>query len=236
MTLIKICGLTSVEDAVEVACMDVQIIGLVFAHGRRQVSLEVAKEISAAVKSTEHPPAIAGVFVNENPRVVNETVRQCKLDIVQLSGDESAGYCCQISAPVIKVIHIRADARSRDIIEGVRKVPHTGQPAIYLLDSKEDGKYGGTGFGFNRDIAKEISDALPVIIAGGLDPRNVAGLIEHARPVGVDVSSGVETSGRKDITKIRAFIKAVRSADGSAAAGSNNLLNKYILKGELNVT
>jgi phosphoribosylanthranilate isomerase len=236
MTLVKICGLTSVQDAIQVARLDVQIIGLVFAHSRRQVSLELAEEISTAIKSVERPPAITGVFVNENPRVVNETVRQCKLDIVQLSGDESSDYCRQISAPVIEVIHITADARSQDIIERVKGVPHTGQPAIYLLDSKADGKYGGTGHSFSRDIAKELSASLPIIIAGGLDPQNVVGLIKHARPVGVDVSSGVETAGRKDITKIRAFIQAVRSADGPAGAGGNDLLNKYILKGELNVT
>jgi phosphoribosylanthranilate isomerase len=235
MTLVKICGLASVEDAIQVSRLDVQIIGLVFAPSRRQVSLELAEEISTAIKSVEHPPAITGVFVNENPRVVNETVRQCKLDIVQLSGDESSDYCSQISAPVIKVIHITADVRSQDIIERVKGVPHTSQPAIYLLDSKADGKYGGTGRSFSRDIAKELSASLPVIIAGGLDPQKVAGLIKHARPVGVDVSSGVETDGLKDISKIQAFIKAVRAADGPDA-GNSNLLDKYLFKGESNVT
>ena len=236
MTLIKICGLTSVKDAVEVARLDVQIIGLVFAHSRRQVSVEQAEAISDAVKGVEGRPAVAGVFVNEDAGKLNEIARRCRLDVVQLSGDESYDYCRQINSPLIKAIHISPGSRSGDIIKDADTAGHIRKPVLYLLDTKKEGAYGGTGQSFNWEIARRTVRALPLIVAGGLDPGNVAGLIEQARPLGVDVSSGVETHGRKDIPKIQAFISAVRAADGPAAAGGNDLLNKYILKGELNVT
>ena len=235
MTLIKICGLTSVEDALEVARLDVQIIGLVFARSRRQVSCRQAAEISVQLKKLPHRPALAGVFVNENPRIVDETVRQCGLDLVQLSGDENWDYCRRVSHPLIKAIHISLSARSKDIVDYISRGNNFERPPLYLLDSKEDGKYGGTGTSFEWDIAREISASFPAIIAGGLDPQNVRSLIEHVRPLGVDVSSGVETHGRKDIAKIRAFIESVRSADGPVPSGGSRL-NKYIFKGEYDVT
>jgi phosphoribosylanthranilate isomerase len=87
------------------------------------------------------------------------------------------------------------------------------QRFITLLDSQVEGKYGGTGESFNWNLAQQVAKRFPVIIAGGLDPKNVARLIETVRPWGVDVSSGVETEGVKDIAKIRTFIKEVRKVD-----------------------
>jgi phosphoribosylanthranilate isomerase len=229
MTLIKICGLTSVDDALEVAQMDIQIIGLVFAHSRRQVSRRQAAEISVQLKKLPHRPALAGVFVNENPGIVDETVRQCGLDLVQLSGDENWDYCRRINHRLINVIHVSPSAHSKDIVDYISRGNDLERPPLYLLDSKEDGKYGGTGISFKWDFAREISASFPVIIAGGLDPQNVRGLIEHVRPLGVDVSSGVETNGRKDIAKIRAFVESVRSVEGPAS-GCVSQLNKYIFK------
>ena len=84
---------------------------------------------------------------------------------------------------------------------------------ITLLDSQVEGKYGGTGITFNWRLAQQVTKEFPVIIAGGLNPENVARAIEIATPWGVDVSSGVETDGTKDIAKIKAFIEAVRRTD-----------------------
>ncbi|MGD0854318.1 MAG: phosphoribosylanthranilate isomerase [Dehalococcoidia bacterium] len=231
MTLIKICGLTTIEDALEVARLDIQIIGLVFAPSRRQVSRRLAAEISSQLNKLPRHPALAGVFVNENPRVVDETVRQCGLDLVQLSGDESWDDCHQINHPFIKAIHVAPSTHSDDILEYIGSGTNFTHSPIYMLDSKEDGKYGGTGISFEWDIARGISASFPVIIAGGLDPQNVGSLIKYVRPLGVDVSSGVETNGRKDIAKIRAFVESVRSVEVPASSGGSQL-NKYILKGE----
>ena len=229
MTLIKICGLTIVGDAMEVAQMDVQMIGLVFAESRRQVSPQQAAEICTAVKELPRHPLIVGVFVNESPHTVNETVRQCGLDMVQLSGDESRDYCLGINAPVIKAIHISPSSHSEDIAVAISGNTPARRRILYLLDAKEEGKYGGTGQSFDWAIAGEISASYPVIIAGGLNPQNVGELVKSVRPLGVDVSSGVETDGRKDIARVRSFIEAVRAVD-KPADRNNDLLNKYILK------
>ena len=89
----------------------------------------------------------------------------------------------------------------------------TGRRFITLLDSRVEGKYGGTGESFDWNLVQEVAKRFPIIIAGGLDPENVVRLMERVSPWGVDVSSGVETGGVKDIAKIKAFIEAVRKAD-----------------------
>jgi phosphoribosylanthranilate isomerase len=94
------------------------------------------------------------------------------------------------------------------------------QEYIALLDSRVEGKYGGTGESFNWNLAQGIAKRFAVIIAGGLNPKNVARLIERVSPWGVDVSSGVETGGAKDKSKIEAFIGAVRRADEKKQAAT----------------
>jgi phosphoribosylanthranilate isomerase len=91
----------------------------------------------------------------------------------------------------------------------------SSQKHLYLLDSQVEGRYGGTGTTFDWSLARQAAEQFPVIIAGGLTPENVAQVIKSTAPWGVDVSSGVETGGIKDIAKIRAFIEAVRKADDS---------------------
>ncbi|MGA9049293.1 MAG: phosphoribosylanthranilate isomerase [Dehalococcoidia bacterium] len=220
MTLIKICGITSVKDAMEVAGLRVDMIGLVFAESSRRISRERACEITTALGELASRPAVAGVFVNEDPQTVNRIAQECRLDMVQLSGDESWGRCREIAYPVIKAVHITPSMQALDIIEHIKEgLEQAKRPLLCLLDSREGHKYGGTGRSFSREIAGEVSAALPVIIAGGLSPENVGGVIEKVRPLGVDVSSGVETGGLKDMAKINAFVKIVRSL---ANASSEN--------------
>jgi len=146
---------------------------------------------------------------------VNRTASSCNLDWVQLSGDESLEYCRQITKPLIKAIRIKPGQRPEEIYgnlaTGVRVL--SSQRCVYLLDSQVKGKYGGTGMTFDWSLARQAAEQFPVIIAGGLTPENVVQAIETVAPWGVDVSSGVETGGVKDIAKIRAFIEAVRRAD-----------------------
>jgi phosphoribosylanthranilate isomerase len=214
MTHIKICGIRDKAHALIAVEAGADFIGLVFAPSQRQVSPAKACEIASAVKKSSDATKVVGVFVNAPSSQVNELSDFCALDWVQLSGDESWEYCLEVVRPVIKAI--RVDEQSLEEIyaklsAGSKLLPVQG--FITLLDSRVEGKYGGTGKTFNWNLAREVAKKFPVIIAGGLDPKNVARLIERVAPWGVDVSSGVETGGIKDIVKIEAFIEAVRKAN-----------------------
>jgi phosphoribosylanthranilate isomerase len=213
LTRIKICGITDEANALAAAGAGADFIGLVFAPSRRQVIPARARDIADAVKKSSAATKVVGVFVNAPVFQVNEIADFCALDVVQLSGDESWEDCGKIANPIIKVIRVGrqsvedicAELSAAGILLARRRF-------ITLLDSEVEGKYGGTGETFNWDLAREVAQKFQVIIAGGLDPQNVAMLIKRVSPWGVDVSSGVESNGVKDASKIRAFIEAVRSA------------------------
>jgi len=214
MTRIKICGIRCKAHALAAVEAGVDFIGLVFAPSPRQVSPAQAREIAGAVKKSSDAIKVVGVFVNAPSSQVNELADFCALDWVQLSGDESWEYCREVIRPVIKAIRIDQQSPEKlyaELSAGNKLLPT--QEFIALLDSRVDGKYGGTGESFNWDLAQEVAKRFPVIIAGGLDPKNVGKLIKKVAPWGVDVSSGVETGGVKDIVKIKTFIEAVRKAD-----------------------
>jgi phosphoribosylanthranilate isomerase len=213
-TRIKICGIRDKSHALAAVETGADFIGLVFAPSQRQVSPDKACEIASAVKKSSDATKVVGVFVNAPSSQVNELADFCDLDWVQLSGDESWEYCREVIRPVIKAIRIDQQSPEKlyaELSAGSKLLP--AQEFITLLDSRVEGKYGGTGESFNWDLAQEVTRRFPVIIAGGLDSENVARLIKRVAPWGVDVSSGVETRGVKDIAKIRAFIEAVRKAD-----------------------
>jgi phosphoribosylanthranilate isomerase len=213
-TRIKICGIRDKAHALAAVEAGADFIGLVFAPSQRQVSPAQACEIASTVKNSSDATKVVGVFVNAPSSQVNELADFCALDWVQLSGDESWEYCREVVRPVIKAIRVGRQSPEElyaELSAGGKLLP--AQRFIALLDSQVEGKYGGTGESFNWDLAQRVAERFPVIIAGGLDTKNVAGLIERVAPWGVDASSGVETEGVKDMAKIKAFIEAVRKAD-----------------------
>jgi phosphoribosylanthranilate isomerase len=146
---------------------------------------------------------------------VNHIAEYCGLDWVQLSGDEPWDYLGEIEKQVIKAIRVRSQQDSEEIIAEISSGRQLrGDSFICLLDCHVEGSYGGTGKTFDWRLASQVSHRYPVIIAGGLSPQNVAEAIHIARPWGVDVSSGVETKGAKDASKIERFIQLVRMEDG----------------------
>ena len=214
MTRIKICGIRDKTHALAAVQAGADFIGLVFAPSQRQVSPALAREIASAVKKSSDATKMVGVFVNASSSQVNELADFCALDCVQLSGDESWEYCGEVVRPVIKAIRIDRQSPEElyaELSAGSKLLAKQG--FIGLLDSRVEGKYGGTGESFNWNLAQKVATRFPVIIAGGLDPQNVATLIKKVAPWGVDVSSGVETRGAKDTSKIKTFIEAVRKAD-----------------------
>jgi len=213
MTRIKICGIRCKAHALAAVEAGADFIGLVFAPSRRQVSPQKALPLVEVVRGLRSRPAVVGVFVNAAAQEVNHIADYCQLDWVQLSGDETWQYCQELKKAIIKVIHVssgqKTDEILADIETGYQLLPE--KELVCLLDSRVEGAYGGTGQVFNWQLAREVSVRFPVMIAGGLTPANVGQLVREVQPWGVDVSTGVESNGLKDASKIRAFVKAVRS-------------------------
>ena len=216
MTLVKICGIRSLDDAQVAAEAGADFIGLVFVPGRRRrLELEPAREIVAGLRgSLETPPKVVGLFADQPLEEVNSTIDACNLDLAQLCGTESLDYCRDTNAQVIKVLHIPQGQSSSSTQQLSDKISaHAEAGHLVTLDRLVEGLQGGTGESFDWSIAAELSQqGHNFLLAGGLSPDNVAGAVTVAHPWGVDVSSGVETNGVKDHRKIRDFIQNARRA------------------------
>jgi len=151
-------------------------------------------------------PITVGVFAGNDPDEINEIVDECGIDLIQLSGGEPWSNVLLANRQVIKALHITGDDDAASAMERIE----TGSAMAVLLDRAEAASFGGNGVAFDWNVAASIAKAMPVWLAGGLNPDNVADAIRTVRPWGVDVSSGVETEGDKDADKVRAFIEAVR--------------------------
>ena len=221
MVKVKICGLTEVEHALAATEAGADFLGLVFAPSRRRVSPEKARGIVAAVHQLNPHPAIVGVFVNAPVAEVNRIAELCCLDWVQLSGNENLEYCRELEWPIIKAIHISPHASMGAIAAEIERTRSliTHQNLIYLLDTKDADLYGGTGKTFDWRTVRQITSDRNIIVAGGLDASNVGRLIAEVEPWGVDVSSGVETEGKKDMLKVKAFIETVRRSGKRPGGG-----------------
>lgn len=203
---VKICGMTQLKDAVFAAEQGADAIGFIFyKKSPRSVTMKTVREIILKL-----PPLIdtVGVFVDESVDRVNKIADYCGLDLVQLHGDESPAFCRKIHRRVIKAFRVK-DLQS---IKELEKYSVSG----FLLDTFTDNLHGGTGKTFDWNLALPAKKIGPVILAGGLTPRNIRQAISQARPYGVDVCSGVEKSpGIKDPEKVRAFLTNIRSGSKS---------------------
>ncbi len=219
MTMIKICGIKDESMAVEIAKAGADFIGMVFAPSSRQVTSSRATKIITALEKAGCKSQTVGVFVNARSVRTRALAERCGLDWVQFSGDQPWETCRELARPVIKVIHMGIGYNPGTIIDDLAYGSRIlgDQKHMFLLDSNVAEMFGGTGVKFDWHRAQPIAARFPVIIAGGLAPDNVAEAIKTIRPWGVDVSSGVETKGVKDMNKIVKFIEAVRNADASQA-------------------
>ncbi len=212
---VKICGITSVDDARMVVEAGADAVGLVFAESPRQVNLETASGIVKALPPFVEP---VGVFVNEpSDRIVTEC-RRARISTVQLCGAESADDVALLQRDglkVIKAIHIAPDGTLGKNVPPLLSGEGWGEgnealgADAVLLDTRIPGLDGGTGVTFDVSPAKHLRFDVPVILAGGLIPENVAERVREIRPYAVDVSSGIESSpGKKDRGLVWRFIEA----------------------------
>jgi len=214
---VKIEGLLDPTTAVKVAQMGADAIGMVFAESPRRIAPELARAITDIL-----PPWVAtiGVFVNQDPNVINRVVEKSKIDYVQLHGDEAPDVVGRISAPCIKAFRVRDEQWLAEVRGWLAAVSAPSNLAAVLLDAYATNVRGGSGHKFNWDMVADARAAGamagidPLILAGGLDASCVSRAIDLVQPWAVDVASGVESSpGVKDLRKIEDFIRATREGD-----------------------
>jgi phosphoribosylanthranilate isomerase len=219
MTAVKICGIKSFADALAAVEAGADYLGFNFyPKSARFIQPEACARIAAVLKA-EHPSIrLVGVFVNAPLVDVQATLRDCRLDLAQLHGDEPAEMVARLAPHAFKAF--------RGIPGNLEDYLRTEPPAC-LIDAAVQGAYGGTGIAADWLAAARIAQRFPVFLAGGLNPGNAAEAVRQVRPWGVDAASGVETGpGVKDAVKMRAFVEAVRSVTASEQVPHTGELEK----------
>ena len=218
MTKFKICGISEAEQAIAARTCGAYWIGFVFVPGvRREVSVEKVKEIIGQYRDLTGPdgPGLVGLFANQTLSEVSYISKECNLDYVQLCGDEDAVYWEKLDFPIIRQIKVDSVGDRSENIDRLRQEVGNvlDKEAIPLLDRLEGGKLGGTGKSFDWSMAAELPEDWDYVLAGGLHSANVVEAIERSNPWAVDVSSGVETNGKKDTNKIKEFADRIFGRD-----------------------
>jgi len=201
--VVKICGITNFEDASLAVELGAGALGFVFAPSPRQITPQKARDIVKTI-----PPFVntVGVFVDEKPATIRETLHYCGLDLVQLHGNESPDLCDQLMPHTIKALRIKDEAS----LETGRL--YRGKVRALLLDTYSKEKAGGTGKTFDWQLALKIKKlGISVILAGGLGPSNIHQAIRTVKPYAVDINSGVEERpGKKNVVLMKALMEKVR--------------------------
>ncbi len=203
---VKICGLTNLADAAAATAAGADLLGFIFAAASpRRVTVATVAELARQLPA--HVVRV-GVFVNPSEDQVRQAISECGLDLLQFHGEETPEFCTQFGLMSVKAFRVR-DERS---LPALVDYPTDA----WLLDTYAEKQLGGTGQTFNWELAvaaKDLGRGKPIFLAGGLTSENVAAAVRRVRPFAVDVSSGVEISpGRKDHSKVAAFIQAAKSA------------------------
>ena len=219
MTQVKICGIRSFDSALMAARAGADMLGLNFYRQTpRYIDPQAAREIAHRLRQTlaEECPLLVGVFVNASVSHVRETADDVGLDFAQLNGDESCQAIRALRGLAFKAIRPASKADALVQLKTFESAfPEDERAPSLLVDAFNPRLYGGTGETASLSAALAVSQLAPrMMLAGGLNPENVAERVETIRPWGVDVASGVEkdTPGFKDPGKVRAFIQAVRDA------------------------
>lgn len=210
MTQVKICGVKESETLALLTRLEVDYVGFVFAPSKRRVDAQTAREVLASVPG--HPPAV-GVFVNPTMEELEQVLAQVPLAVIQLHGQESPAFCRMVrerfARPVWKALAIGEETDAAEQIKA-----YTESVDACLFDTYDPAQAGGTGKRFSWEQIPRLKAAcgkVTPIVAGGISSGNVGELITRYAPAVIDVSSGVETEGKKDAGKIRSFMERVRA-------------------------
>jgi phosphoribosylanthranilate isomerase len=214
-SVVKICGLRQPEHAEVAAAAGADLIGFIFAPARRQVSAATARSCIAAARAAAPGRNLfaIGVFVDAPASEVARIAHESNIDAIQLHGSETPESLQNLPAPVLKAFRPRPEVNAAHVVTEINRYRSGSTPPVgILIDGYAEGVLGGTGARADWRRAKEIGATLPFLLAGGLDPDNVGAAIREVRPLGVDVSSGVEIDGVKTAGRIQEFIHAARKA------------------------
>jgi phosphoribosylanthranilate isomerase len=197
MVRVKVCGITSKDDALLAVNLGVDALGFIFAPSPRRITPEAAHEIIRAM-----PPFVktVGVFVNESPVTIRWVIESCGIDLIQLHGEEPPDLCSEFMPHTIKAFQIKDESSLSEILS------YQGRVRALLFDTYSKDKRGGTGKTFDWDLAAAKGEKLdtPIILSGGLTPSNITRAVSAVRPYAVDVNSGVEEQpGKKSPVLMR---------------------------------
>jgi phosphoribosylanthranilate isomerase len=211
---VKICGITTLADARYCAGAGADFLGFIqHEDSPRYIAPDKVQDITEWI----YGPEPVGVFVNQNAETVNEVADAAGFTWVQLHGTESPETCAAVDRPVIKAFRIRHDASSdqlRPLIEPYRDVVE-----YVLLDTHHSSVWGGTGESFNWRLVRELGNTFPILLAGGIGAHNVEKAVRTMRPIGVDLSSSVESApGKKDVDKLAEFFEVVDALRAESTA------------------
>ena len=214
-SVVKICGLRDPEHAAVAAAAGADLIGFIFAPARRQVTAATARSCIAAARAAAPDRNLfaVGVFVDAPASEIVRIAEEAGIDAIQLHGSEKPESLQHLPAPVLKAFRPRPGIEAAHVVAEINRYRSSSMPPVgILIDGYAEGVLGGTGAVADWGRAKEIGATFPFVLAGGLDPDNVGAAIREVRPLGVDVSSGVEIDGVKTANRIEEFIRAARKA------------------------
>jgi phosphoribosylanthranilate isomerase len=218
MTIIKICGIKTLKDALAAIEAGADYLGFNFyPKSPRFIEKSVCAEITSILKR-EHPQVkLVGVFVNSPVYEVKNILQTCSLDLAQLHGDETPEILEAFNGKAFKAIRLSAETSIHQFLKSVSirdSVTKSVDSPAMLIDAAVQGIYGGSGVTADWSAAAELAQKYPLFLAGGLTPENVAAAVGRVKPWGVDVASGVESApGEKDAEKMVQFVKEVKRVE-----------------------
>ena len=211
---VKICGITTVDDAWAAIDAGADLLGFNFyPKSPRYIAPEKAREIATQIRSNGKGPLLVGVFVNSPLAEMRTILEFTQIDLAQLHGDEPVHVLEQSNGRGFKAL--RPILESEAQIAAARFAPYGPRAPALLIDAYRQDHYGGTGHTADWTIATKLAQQYSILLAGGLTPDNVAEAIRQVGPWGVDVASGVEVSpGKKDAGKMKMFVQQCHGVNG----------------------